>query len=219
MPNVVKGQGVPDGIRKAYLTQKRRRKYPRSYFLKVMPNGDRKFPYRDPKTGNVHCGLLRAAITRAAQYGYHGVEAKARSMYENLCKVKKEFLSEQVELVKEDEFDGIVLGIVSEPGTIDAHGDEITKEAIEEACWDYNMNSMHAKLSHRFDLGKDDVKVLESYIAPSDFEVKGRTIKEGTWLWRCKIENPKLKKAVKDGTIKGLSLGGYIVEAEYGQEA
>lgn len=53
----------------------------------LMPK-ERKFPYKN-KDGSINCNLVRAAITRAAQYGHTQVEAKARRIYEANCKKKE----------------------------------------------------------------------------------------------------------------------------------
>ena len=77
---------IPQRIKKEIRKPTVRHKMPKSYFL--LPS-EEKFPYRDPDTGEINCGLLRAAITRAAQHGYPQVEAKARRLYEKHCKKKK----------------------------------------------------------------------------------------------------------------------------------
>jgi len=65
--------------------QSKRKEMPASYFL--IPS-ERKFPVRNPD-GTYNCNLIRAAITRAAQHGYREVEAKARRLYQRICKKEK----------------------------------------------------------------------------------------------------------------------------------
>lgn len=62
-----------------------REELPRDYFL--LPK-ERKFPYRN-RDGSINCKLLRAAMTRAAQFGYREVYEKARRLYDRFC-AKKE---------------------------------------------------------------------------------------------------------------------------------
>ena len=64
-----------------YAKGRGRKKLPRSAFL--LPS-KRKFPYKTA-SGAVSCRMLKAAITRAAQYGYAGVKAKAKRLYQRYC--------------------------------------------------------------------------------------------------------------------------------------
>ncbi|MFZ8856233.1 MAG: hypothetical protein ACO2OX_03515, partial [Candidatus Nanopusillus sp.] len=77
---------IPERIKKIIRSKSEREKLPAHYFL--MPK-ERKFPVKDPATGKYHCGLLRAAIFRAAQHNYKQVEKKARKLYEKHCKNSK----------------------------------------------------------------------------------------------------------------------------------
>jgi len=83
MAKVIKRKQIPKTVKQVIKSQKKRKQLPSSYFL--LPR-ERKFPYRDPKTGKIRCDLLKAAIVRAAQHGYSTVERKARSLYEKHCK-------------------------------------------------------------------------------------------------------------------------------------
>ena len=78
---VGKGATKTRGI---YATEKQRKKQPANYFLDTK---NRKYPYRNPD-GSINCRLLRAAITRAAQYHHPTIEAKARRLYNKYCKKK-----------------------------------------------------------------------------------------------------------------------------------
>ena len=203
MPNVIKTRTIPEYIREAYLTQKRRREYPRSYFLYIDEQGNRKFPVRDPKTGAYHCGLIRAALTRAGQYKYAQVEQKARELYQRYCAKKKEFVAKEVK-------GEMVLGVVLAPGEKDADGDVFTKEEIEKACWDYNTNFFNVAYRHGVMLTKEEAELLESYIAPVDMEINGEKVPAGTWLQRWRVKDEGLRKKIADGEIVGFSIGGWI---------
>lgn len=65
----------------------KRQQVPAHVFL--LP-GERKFPVKrwdaKEKAWVWDCKALRAAITRAAQYGYRRVEEKARAIYMKECK-------------------------------------------------------------------------------------------------------------------------------------
>ncbi len=224
MPNVVKGT-ISQRIRHAYMTQHRRRQFPASYFLLVRGNGERLFPFKDPENGAIHCGLLRAAITRAAQHGYPQVESRARSLYEKYCKAKQEeetFITSDFEIIKKDDSSyedyTEVVGIVAVPDQEDSDGDVFDKEAIKDMCFTYNQNFYGTiKFRHGVPLTKDDVVVVGSYVVPDGTKlvVNEREIPEGSWLMHLLIKSDALQKAVKDEQfITGLSLGGYILKAE-----
>lgn len=209
MPNVSKGGLIPDYIREAYLTQKRRRQYPASYFLLVTPDGDRKFPVKDPRTGEYHYGLVRAAITRASQYHYPRIAEKARAILEKYFQKKKDA---ELEVIEKDSEGREVFGIVLVPERKDKDGDSYTKEAVREACYTFNRNFMNVSYRHNHLLRKDQVSVVESYVAPCEMKIGEAVVKEGTWLMRCLIEDEGLRKDVKEGKIKGFSIGGFGVE-------
>jgi hypothetical protein len=211
MPNVTKDARISDATRSAYGTQNRRGDYPEGHFL-LVEGGNRKFPYKDPQTGAIDCALLRGAITRAAQYNYPEVEKKAQALYKTHCADKDKDFNFKV---LKDEMQGIVLGVVASPDEPpDEAGHVLDKEAIEEMCWEYNKNFAVLKYRHTMGLTKDEAVILESYIAPVAFELNGIKIKEGTWLQRVQLISQELKDQVKSGLIKGLSLGGYIIDSE-----
>jgi len=208
MPNVIRSSTIPESIYNAYNTQAKRREHPASYFLLVDSNGNRKFPYRDPSSGAIHCGLLRAAMSRAGQYKYQDVEEKARNIYEKSCKSKeKEFAVKMLETKGEE-----VFGIVYAPDEKDADGDEMDASVIQSACYEYNTFFRNTMYRHKLPLNSDQVVLLESYIAPIDMKVNEVDIKAGSWLQRWQIKDPKLQEQIRNGDIVGFSLGGFVIE-------
>ncbi len=109
---------------------------------------------------------------------------------------------------KKDREKQIVYGILFEPDYVDAQGDFVSKEDIEEAAHNYLLTSRTIKFSHQEDIS-DQVSVVESYIAPVDFEMNGMSIKEGTWIVALKIWSEELWNATEN-QIVGLSPGGYL---------
>jgi DNA adenine methylase len=57
----------------------------------------------------------------------------------------------------------------------------------------------------------DKVKLLESYLAPADFELNGQQVKQGTWMMAVKVLDDALWQAVKSGELTGFSIGGSAV--------
>ena len=79
----IKSKRIPKSVREVIGSQKKRKKLPASYFF--LPK-ERKFPWRDPRTGKPRCDLIKAAIVRAEQHGYAEVARKARSLLQKYCK-------------------------------------------------------------------------------------------------------------------------------------
>jgi DNA adenine methylase len=57
-------------------------------------------------------------------------------------------------------------------------------------------------------LVNDQVKVLECYLAPVDFELAGVSVRKGTWLLGVRVLSDELWAQVKDGGLTGFSIGG-----------
>lgn len=100
-----------------------------------------------------------------------------------------------------------VLGIVLEPDEVDSQGDTISAEEIRSAAHRYMEEHANVGLQHQvFVNGK--IKILESYIAPTDFSIGEERVKAGTWLMAFRILDDSIWKAVKEGLLDGLSIGG-----------
>lgn len=101
-----------------------------------------------------------------------------------------------------------VLGVVLEPDEVDSQGDTLDAETIRQAAHGYMQDYGNVGLQHQtFVNGK--IKILESYIAPVDFEVGGQIVKAGTWLMAFRVLDDAIWKAVKEGLLTGLSIGGF----------
>jgi len=125
--------------------------------------------------------------------------------------VQKE--DEEVLLFVKDSKRQIAYGIVYEPDRVDAQGDFMKPEAIEQACHDfmvrYRKGETQIKLRHEAPV---EAYVVESYIAPSHFSVGGQDIPEGSWVMAIWIPDPRLWEAVEKGELVGFSMGGAILE-------
>jgi len=110
---------------------------------------------------------------------------------------------------------GLVYGVVYEPSVYDAHEHWTSMEEIEKAAHNYLPNSM-LNIDHESDLSKTQAVIVESFIAPTDFQYEGsnETILKGSWVLVTKVFDEKLKKALKEGEITGYSLEGtaFLVE-------
>ncbi|MEC0714507.1 XkdF-like putative serine protease domain-containing protein, partial [Bacillus haynesii] len=95
--------------------------------------------------------------------------------------------------------------IVYEPDTPDAHGDFMTAPEIEKAAHGFLKDAREIDKQHDFQGGVGEV--VESYVAPADFEVNGETIKKGSWVLVTKASD-EIWEQIKKGEITGYSMAG-----------
>ena len=100
-----------------------------------------------------------------------------------------------------------VLGVVLEPEVVDAQGDIYSAEEVRQAAHRFMEEFGGLGLMHRFRVN-GQVKVLESYLAPVDFDVGETEVRKGTWLLAVRILSDELWEQVKDGQLTGFSIGG-----------
>jgi Putative phage serine protease XkdF len=107
----------------------------------------------------------------------------------------------------------ILYCVVLEPGTEDLQGDVTSADEIEKAAHHYLLESRVVGDSHlkngRGNLIEANAGVVESFVAPVDFEVGGERILKGSWVIAIKVNDEELWKAVEDGEITGVSIGGF----------
>lgn len=101
----------------------------------------------------------------------------------------------------------IVYGIVYEPDTKDAQGDQASAEEIKKAAYDFMENAQAFKVMHKGKRVK--VRILENYIAPVDFTIAKRNVKKGSWMLVTRVLDKKLWQDIKDGNLTGYSMAGY----------
>jgi DNA adenine methylase len=100
-----------------------------------------------------------------------------------------------------------VLGVVLEPERVDAQGDIYSHEEVRQAAHRFLEEFGGLGLMHQLRVN-DHVKVLESYVAPTAFQVGDVTIAKGTWLLAVRVLSDDLWRRVKDGELTGFSIGG-----------
>lgn len=113
---------------------------------------------------------------------------------------------ETIKLVAKEDEKRLVYGVVLEPNTVDAQGDIVDEETIEEACHNY-MRHYRVVGDRHTNIANADV--VESYIAPTDFEVNGQKIKKGSWVLVVYIKDDDLWEKIKAGYYVGYSIGGF----------
>ena len=111
-----------------------------------------------------------------------------------------------VKLLKRDEAQQIVYGVVYEPDVVDAHGDFMTADEIEKAAHVFLKEFRNIDKQH--DFASKVGEVIESYIAPADFELGGQAVTKGTWMMAVKVVDD-VWTGIQKGEYTGFSLAGY----------
>lgn len=109
---------------------------------------------------------------------------------------------------KADEEKRIVFGVVLEPDEVDAQGDTISAEEIEQTAHEWLAKYQNRGLMHR-KLVNGKVRIFESYIAPSNLTIGGQRVKKGTWLLMYHVPDDEIWQQVKAGKLAGFSMGGF----------
>lgn|GEM_PF-6799104 len=107
----------------------------------------------------------------------------------------------------EDDGEHFVLGVVLEPERVDAQGDIYSEEEVRRAAHRFMEEFGGLGLMHRMRVN-DQVKVLESYLAPTEFTMDGVTVPKGTWLLGVRVLSGTLWERIRCGELTGFSIGG-----------
>jgi cation transport regulator ChaB len=116
----------------------------------------------------------------------------------------------EIPLLKGDEEQRLVYGIVYEP---DAHEDFMSAEEIVKTAHDFMARYANGVggtgSDHLFAASRSELPIVESFIAPVDFEVGGQIVRKGSWVLAGKVRDSALWEAVKKGQYTGWSLEGH----------
>lgn len=100
-----------------------------------------------------------------------------------------------------------VMGIVLEPDTVDSQNDFYSKEEVR--------NAAHRFMQEYRQLGKQHTEIvtgkliiLESWVAPTAFDLGDESVKEGTWLMGIRVADDAMWEDTKKGDFTGFSIGG-----------
>lgn len=101
--------------------------------------------------------------------------------------------------------------VILEPEIEDRNGDIISADEIIETAHEFFLNSWakSVNLDHTENSDIDDVRFVESFVAPVDLEIWGETIKKGSWLVAFRFFSDERWKQLEDGYITGVSMEGY----------
>jgi hypothetical protein len=115
-----------------------------------------------------------------------------------------------VPIIKSNEQERTITGIVLQPEVVDAQGDIMDKDVIRKAAHQFLSKYNKATelgLMHKY-FGDTGFELYESWIAPQDVVIKDALVKEGSWLMTVYVGKDKIWKMVNDGKLKGFSIGG-----------
>lgn len=117
-----------------------------------------------------------------------------------------------VQLFKSDraEEEQYVLGVVLEPEVEDSQGDIYSADEIRKSAYTFMENFGDMGLQHD-GIVNEKIKILETYIAPTDFVIEGQLIQKGTWMLGARIVDTTLWQDIKKGALTGWSIGGSAV--------
>lgn len=110
-----------------------------------------------------------------------------------------------------------ILGVVLEPtdGTDgaelkpDTQGDIYSAADVRRAAHAWMEQHGKVDLDHSWEpTSKQQVRVLESYLAPVDMEINGAQIAKGTWLLALRVLDDTIWANIKAGGIGAYSIGG-----------
>ena len=114
-----------------------------------------------------------------------------------------------VPIVKAVDEKRLITGLVLIPDTIDAHGDTMTAEVIEEAAHNFlagygkrtTMGLMHKDMNPPIDL-------VECWIAPMSIVIGTTPVPQGGWVITARVNSEAIWSKVKAGELTGFSIGG-----------
>lgn len=118
----------------------------------------------------------------------------------------KELSDEENDVIKKNDEKQIVTGIVLKANQTDLDGDYFPADVVEESAYQFMKEFQTVGDVHEFKV--DDAHVVESYIAPTDFELNGYEIEKGDWVMSTKVEDDEMWKAIKEGKRNAYSVGG-----------
>ncbi|HXK71954.1 MAG TPA: XkdF-like putative serine protease domain-containing protein [Clostridia bacterium] len=208
MPNVTQKTQISKELYRAYSSQERRRKLHADNFLLITKDGNRKFPVKN-LDGKFNKELVVAAIASAERYNYTMVAKEAARIYDKYFKDSDPTFDFSIQ--EHDAEGKEIFGIVLEPDYKDADGHVFDAITIQEACYEYNSNFSNTAYRHTVRLNKNEVTLVESYTAPTDFKLNDKEVKKGTWLQRWLIHDENIRKDILTNKIVGFSIGGYLI--------
>lgn len=150
------------------------------------------------------CAALHQKLFGIWPGEHGGADAKAAS---------RDWIQRDVPIAKVDEERRVVLGVVYEPDIADAHGDGMTADQIERTAHGFMVRYANflgdPGVDHRARVSRQQVVVVESYLAQEDFTLGDQAVRKGSWVMGMKLLDDDLWAGVKGGRFRGFSLQGW----------
>jgi hypothetical protein len=155
--------------------------------------------------------------------------AKSLRIYEGIRQINDHMMNKGVKILcssavetiskgedGEEEEERFVLSMVLEPTfgegvpfKPDTQDDVYSADEVRKACHYWMEYHGAMDLMHNWQaIGKQDVRTLENYIAPCDFQNGDDKVLKGSWMLGIRVANDDLWSAVKSGTLGAYSIGG-----------
>ena len=120
----------------------------------------------------------------------------------------------QFDLVKVDEVERIVGGIVYAPDTVDAQGDWTDATEIRKMMYLFMEEVQSFDLMHE---GTErDITILESFQPEVDTLKGGKLVPKGAWFLTTRVNDDGIWQGINDGDITGYSIEGSAMGEESG---
>lgn len=110
-------------------------------------------------------------------------------------------------ILKTDDTNHYVTGVVYEPMTEDSHENYMTEEEIQKAAYWFAKNGDKVDIQHSFE-EMDGATVVETFVAKSDMKIAGEEIKKGTWIMTVEVSDSDIWEKIEKKDITGFSMGG-----------
>ena len=120
-------------------------------------------------------------------------------------------LQRDVQIIKLHEEQQVVRGVVLEPDVVDAQDDIMKAEEIETAAHGFMIEAQRVVIGEVVDVDHSeqaDIVVVESFLAPVEFEEGGQTIRKGSWVLAVKVFDDEVWESVKSGDRTAFSIQG-----------
>ena len=166
------------------------------------------------KGSGFHVRRIRTRRSISSMRGVGGSSVLTQLLVSNYILPRKALDADEpfelkVPLIKgvDPEDERFVLGVVLEPEVVDAQGDIYSAGEIRQAAHRFMEEFGGLGLQHHLKVN-DQVRVLENYLAPGDFDLNGREVRKGTWLLAVRVRSDELWSQIRGGDLTGFSIGG-----------
>ncbi|MCM2674086.1 XkdF-like putative serine protease domain-containing protein [Alkalicoccobacillus plakortidis] len=130
---------------------------------------------------------------------------------------KQPDFNKEVKIVKSNEEQQLVTGVVYEPDVLDAHEDYMTATEIEKAA--HQFLSDYRNIDKQHDFASSVGEVVESWIAKTDMKLGDDDITAGTWVMTVKVSDADSLESIKNGDVTGFSMVGLAETIEKSEDA